>query len=91
MAWTHDPPTTAGDVPRSEPSAAQNRGGPPPTRGSNYRRLSGSNGSTRRWQEGLEKYARATNLAVALVDAEGVCSASVSILGRIVRVYTVWP
>jgi signal transduction histidine kinase/CheY-like chemotaxis protein len=56
----------------SEPSTGQDHGGPPPHPGLEL------SPSLRQhlldpaaWQEGLEKYARATNLAVALVDADG--------------------
>jgi signal transduction histidine kinase len=56
----------------SEPSTAQERGGPPsgverellPTLRSHVL-------DPAAWQEGLERYARATRLAVALVDVEG--------------------
>jgi CheY-like chemotaxis protein/ligand-binding sensor protein len=72
MSRTHDPPTTEGGVPMSEPSADQERGSPPPspelelTPALRQQLL-----DLAVWQEGLETYARATQLAVALVDTDG--------------------
>jgi signal transduction histidine kinase len=74
MSRTHDPPTQEGGVPVSEPepSADPERGGPPP-----HPALELSPALRQQlldpavWQEGLERYARATNLAVALVNADG--------------------
>mgnify|MGYP003288116254 CR=1 FL=1 len=56
----------------SEPSAGQDLGGPPPHSGLELSSALRSHLlDPAVWQEGLEKYARATNLAVALVDADG--------------------
>src|ERR671914_2291524 len=71
-ARTEDPPKREGRTLMSEPSTAQERGGPPsgverellPTLRSHVL-------DSAAWQEGLERYARATQLAVALVDVEG--------------------
>jgi signal transduction histidine kinase len=72
MSTTHDPPTQEGGAPMSEPSVGPDRGGPP-TRPelelSPALRPHLLNPAV--WQEGLERYARATHLAVALVDADG--------------------
>jgi signal transduction histidine kinase len=56
----------------SEPSTGQDHGGPPPHLGLELSpALRQHLLDPAAWQEGLEKYTRATNLAVALVDTDG--------------------
>jgi signal transduction histidine kinase len=56
----------------SEPSTGQEPDGPPPALGLEWSPALRSHVlDPEAWQEGLERYARATQLAVALVDAEG--------------------
>jgi signal transduction histidine kinase len=85
MARPHDPPATEGGVPTSEPSAGPDRGGPPPHPGLELSPVLRQHLlDPAVWQEGLERYALASNLAVALVDADG------GLLGQCINPRPTW-
>ena len=72
MARTHDPPTPEESTPMSEPSAGPDLGGPPPQPALEWSpALQQDVLDPAVWQDGLDTYARATHLAVALVDVDG--------------------